>query len=1093
MRVILSLILILIVSTPALSIEVDVDHEDTSQNSVASTWNSGRKYHHNQEPIRIMGDRAYAPYSFINKDGDNTGFMVDIIEAVFNIMDIPYTISLRGWTKCLQMYDNGDVDVLISVSSLPKNKKKFDLSDSVINFFPIVVCTKNHPSIDWNSLDDKKVIIQEGSVFEYLVGPYVPVENRVYVDNVLDAISLVSQNKYDFAVVNRNTALYYVQNYKFKNIAFRPCPIESVNICFGVRKGDDKLRDQINEGLARIKKAGVYDQIYNKWYGYSVQKDKFMSRAGYITLYVVLGILFLLSFFVLLLRVRINRVRGIVNRAYEKERLEFQQNSAIMASLPVGVATYDKEGMLTYINEAFVAIFGIIDARNYIEEGIYIYDDPLLGEAPKKEIRRGKDVDGFVSYEPNMATRFKHFTSVYDYTVYLEYKIRFVRDDDNQISSIVMLVNNITDRLRQNQEMEHQRDRLQIALDIGNISALEFDIHDNVVRNLEMDDVNEITFQEFLNTISTEDLQIFLKEWNSIIMSSTNEIRSCVVKMYNNETDQMEFVQIKLKGRYDDNNNLEKIIGAYRNVNKEYLHEEEINKAFSALNMVIKTLNINLFNLSFEDGFLYAFENSNFNKIETNLIRVYRHVHPADYHIIKEMLTLPYADSEGVRKEVIRAKKSLKDESYNYYEATFIILNDKEDIPLSLLISMRNVTKIYLHKLRQENKLKSIQDVFESGHIKQWYYYVKLKKYSISLLDESDEKVHLYDEGIDKSKMHPDDYDNISRLFKELISGEKENGTCILRVWDKEANEYNYTEQSVRAVKNNSGEVVSIIGISKNYSKLFKLKDQLNKQSSMLDLIYKNLTVGICLFDANGYLTEANPAAATQLGYNAEIIPSLIGTVNLFDDNNFTEKERELLRNGSDIHKYHQYNPTLSPAFDGITNESRTYYHNTDFLVIKDKEGNTTGYMSITSDLTDWIAEKERSEKLGLQFDVMFKSEKVGIAVRDKNGILTKFNSTYSDILGIEDPKGYLEAVKNDVLGNMLYPIVKGVIKERKELEELHVHDFDDIRKRNLYKTSRTGLIYVEVKVSPLINAHGDILGTISTIRDVTIQHTKKK
>lgn len=1046
-----------------------------------------------KQPVVVIGDRAFAPYSFLSDDGTPTGFCVDIAEAVFKEINIDYRIELRGWTKCIYQVTSGNADMLCAILNLPLRATQFELTKPICNYYPIAVCSKTRKSFHRDSLRSLNVLMPEDYSVEDLLKRSVKKDNVEYVDNIYDAISMVNQNKYDIAIANINTATYYIKEKKLSNVDFLQLDLGVLKMCFGIKKGNMALLDTLNVGLQRIKQKGLYDRIYNKWFGVQPEVSS-ISGLSLGIFSVVCALLLVLTVFIIILRIKVDKVKLTLSNSYKKELMELKQTSTIMGALPVGVAIYDKNGQQTYINDALIQIFGVNDPIEHLKRHVNILDDPLIPESIKKEIKKHHDVDCCLTYDINLSNKYKYYTSNFDRVLYLDCSVRFVKNDLDQVESMVLLVHDITNLWDQTKETENQRDQLQLALSASSLNVWEYSPGNNKV--IELFDKNfeykpiEIPYNEFLETICPDDLHLFLEVWDDIISLHSNHAR-CTVRTLNRNNHKFEYTTIDMKGRYDENGVLEKVIGVDRNVHKDFIREEDVHKAFSALRLAVNRPELEIFNFNLDDFSLSKFKNSRFEKMDFSIRELLRYVHVDDIRKLREEFTISCNDETSDHKVVIRAKATLAQADYEYFEIYFSVLKDVEDNPSSLLISMHNITMMQSTIIQQRELLDAFQIAMDTGHTIPWSYDLATRCYS--LLSKDSKAAQLFDAKNNYHLIQPDDLRDILALFNDLMAKKIDRGTVLLRIWDDELGDYRVTEQSVKSIFNKNGEVVTIIGASKDLTDFNNLKIQRDERSAILNLIYKNLKADISVFDVDGILQETNFIRLKNLNFDSEAMRNAIGTMSVFDGDNLTEDEKESLRQGNDLHKIVHYTVVVPNESSGEETCIKKYVDDCYFLVLRDANGKHIGYIVIANDITNIITEKEEVERIKLQYETMFNSLHAGISIRDTKGNLIRCNPWYAKILGISRNDSSEYIVKHDLFYNSILSLVQEAMQNREMVARVLPLNFDDIVNEDPMITTRKGIVYFDCRISPLVNKEGGVEGTVSMIHDITLQVNSEK
>jgi PAS domain S-box-containing protein len=133
-------------------------------------------------------------------------------------------------------------------------------------------------------------------------------------------------------------------------------------------------------------------------------------------------------------------------------------------------------------------------------------------------------------------------------------------------------------------------------------------------------------------------------------------------------------------------------------------------------------------------------------------------------------------------------------------------------------------------------------------------------------------------------------------------------------------------------------------------------------------------------------------------------------------------------------------------------------------------------------------AEKQLRRDLEIsedRFEKIFSQAPVGIEVYDQNGLLIDINQECLNIFGVTSA--------SEVKGFKLFedPNISAKIKKRLQSGESISYDtefdFDQVRKHNLYKTSRRGVIHLHLSVTPYnisINGGGGYLVHVLDITD---------
>lgn len=264
----------------------------------------------------------------------------------------------------------------------------------------------------------------------------------------------------------------------------------------------------------------------------------------------------------------------------------------------------------------------------------------------------------------------------------------------------------------------------------------------------------------------------------------------------------------------------------------------------------------------------------------------------------------------------------------------------------------------------------------------------------------------------------------------------------------------------------------------------------LEQQFALLNSMYKNIPIGIAIYNKKGRLMSLNQSLMDILGIDDK--ESVLG-LNLFDEPNTPENLKEKVKSGVDVHYEVEYDFNLANQKYFATSIPEKKLLSISESVIRNKEGETDGYLQICEDIT----EKRFREKLlietKLKFSTIFNSISSGIEIYDRNGILIDCNDYNLKILGIEHKEDYINS-NVTLYNNPIFSVES--LNELKDNKNVWLNikcNFDLIKSSKYYPTKRTGDIYLELKASPMFTDNCQLIGYVVELNDVTIVREQEK
>ncbi|RII28437.1 MAG: histidine kinase [Geobacter sp.] len=223
---------------------------------------------HPNNVIVVGGDRDYPPYEFIDRDGNPSGYNVELTKAIANVMGMKVEFRLGGWSEMRTALQNGTVDVLqgISYSDERVNEVDFSLPHTIVNH--AIFARRDSPMINsLKEVEGKSVAVHRGGIMHDLLARKGFAGKLVLTDTPADALRLLAAGKCDYAIVAIVPGMYLIRELKLTNLLPVVRNVATYRYCYAVKKGNKELLSRFDEGLAILKQTGQHQAIYEKWLG----------------------------------------------------------------------------------------------------------------------------------------------------------------------------------------------------------------------------------------------------------------------------------------------------------------------------------------------------------------------------------------------------------------------------------------------------------------------------------------------------------------------------------------------------------------------------------------------------------------------------------------------------------------------------------------------------------------------------------------------------------------------------------------------------------------------------------------------------------
>jgi two-component system, sensor histidine kinase len=231
--------------------------------------------------LRSASELDYPPFALVRPDGSADGFSVDLLKAVVRAAGLQVKFSVGPWQQIKQKLIDRQLDVLPLVSYSAKRDEVMDFTAPYLRMHGTIFVRRGNTDIkSKEDLKDKEVIVMRGdTAHEYAVKEHLT-DHLILTDSFQQAMEMLSRGEHDAVIIQQLVGLELIKKLGITNLvsvdhirekdlrpAAKPLIGFEQKFCFAVREGDAALLARLNEGLAITSANGVYDQLYDKWFG----------------------------------------------------------------------------------------------------------------------------------------------------------------------------------------------------------------------------------------------------------------------------------------------------------------------------------------------------------------------------------------------------------------------------------------------------------------------------------------------------------------------------------------------------------------------------------------------------------------------------------------------------------------------------------------------------------------------------------------------------------------------------------------------------------------------------------------------------------
>jgi len=214
-------------------------------------------------------ETAYPPFSYLDEQGNITGFSIDLAKSVLEKMKISYRIDRGTWPKVKGDLERNLIDMLPLVGRTPEREPYFDFSFPYLKMHGTVFVQEDSPlPSGLGDFSTGKIALMEGDNADEYVSARMPDSVIVRTKNFEQALILLSQKKVDAVVIQRLLGLELIKKLKLDNIKAAPddLPGFTQSFCLAVNEGNKDLLAALNEGLSLVIADGTFDNLQFEWF-----------------------------------------------------------------------------------------------------------------------------------------------------------------------------------------------------------------------------------------------------------------------------------------------------------------------------------------------------------------------------------------------------------------------------------------------------------------------------------------------------------------------------------------------------------------------------------------------------------------------------------------------------------------------------------------------------------------------------------------------------------------------------------------------------------------------------------------------------------
>ena len=211
----------------------------------------------------VMATNAeFPPYEYYEGD-EVVGIDAEIAQAIAEELGMTLKIEDMAFDSIIPAVTSGKADFGAAGMTVTEDRKKnVDFTDTYATATQVIIVKEDSDIAGPYDLVGKKIGVQLGTTGDIYAGDIEDAEVEQY-NKGFEAVQALTQGKIDAVVIDGEPAKEFVAQAEGLKILDEAFTEEEYAIA--VAKGNDDLREKINDALAKLKESGKIDEIVAKY------------------------------------------------------------------------------------------------------------------------------------------------------------------------------------------------------------------------------------------------------------------------------------------------------------------------------------------------------------------------------------------------------------------------------------------------------------------------------------------------------------------------------------------------------------------------------------------------------------------------------------------------------------------------------------------------------------------------------------------------------------------------------------------------------------------------------------------------------------
>ena len=263
-----------------------------------------------EHPLVVVCDWDFRPFEFLDSEGQPAGYNIDVLDMIFERLDIPHKFVMQEWHVATNMFQHREADLIHALFFFYRNAP-YVSTHKYLNYYNLKVVRRadTPPMRPFHSLGPTDTVLLKKDDYAALTIDIMSnVQFVTEYHSPKDALTGIRAGRYKYFLWGETPLTSKIQELGIDSLVLDDTEIPPGELRIIGYNRD--LIDIIDDQYTRLEQAGDLQRIYDRWFHPEREHDD----TSPVALFVLGGLAAAIAFSLLLIRLVNRRVRKTVQQ-----------------------------------------------------------------------------------------------------------------------------------------------------------------------------------------------------------------------------------------------------------------------------------------------------------------------------------------------------------------------------------------------------------------------------------------------------------------------------------------------------------------------------------------------------------------------------------------------------------------------------------------------------------------------------------------------------------------------------------------------------------------------------------------------------------